>query len=968
MSKLFLLFFFFNACNACIGQDVNYQDSMTFYSNKNEYKKAIFWSEKNLNAVKEQKGINDTLYAAAIDNLAQFYFIDNNFNESTKLYGIAADIYQGELGNYSNKYLGTINELGESYNKSGDFKKAEKYFTQAIEGKRKISGTLDSDFPNYLNSLGSLYRKIGRFEEAEKLFLQSLGIYELLGLTKDKNYGNALNSIAVFYYTIAKYKKAEVFFQKSMEVAKLVYGENKWEYGVILNNFASLNYQLGDFNVAVTNFNKILPIVKNQLGEAHPLYGTILGNLGAAYQQLMMYKKAEGFMLQQIKIFETTLGKKTGEYDVAVSNLGNLYLKMHDDNKAKSDFLESLALRKEMYGEKSILFAMAQNNLGLLYARNNENAKADSFYTSALKILNDVVGTKHPEYLVVQNNYCEFLQKAKRYDDLIPLSIDLLKKEKNNLAEKLDYLSTAELQSYVANKGTAFTQGISSLHFKYSVELVQNAYESQLFLKGIAIQNFTNFSKVMENATDTGVASLWTKYKSNKIFLSKLLSQPIAKRSIDIDSLADVVKLQEKELLRKSASYRTIKEKLNTSWKDVKEALQKNEVAIEFVCYRILEQDNNYSFKYAALLLRPEDASPIFIKLCAEKELITALQKFAYKDASDFSKTKSLNNSNTNLYHLIWYPVEKYLKNTKTIYFSPDGLLHRIAFAAIPYSVNELLSDRYQLVQLTSTRQVLKDANEEMLPSSALLFGGIDYNAQNNDSLVKPNVDAYAYVYQQNHRGVADSFVYLKGSLLEVQSIEHEIENKIQTVHTLTGQNASESNFRAQCNALRPGVIHFATHGFTLPGTTSIFGINNTYTISKNPLVRTGLIMAGGNKGWKGQSNYDKDDGVLTGLEIASLQLPNTELAILSACETANGEIRGSEGVFGLQRAFKLAGVKYVMASLWQVPDLQTKEFMNSFYAFWMAGNTIQQSFGYTQKTMRRKYAPYYWAAFTLVQ
>ena len=966
MYKLFFLLFFLSICTYCVGQDINYEDSMTYYSNKNDYKKAVFWAEKNSNAIKVEKGINDTLYAAAIDNLAQFYFLDNNFNESAKLYKIAADIYLGQIGNYNSKYLFTINELGESYNKLGDLKEAEKYFSESIEGQRKMSDTLNSDYPNYLNSLGSLYRKIGRFEDAEKLFMQALRIYESLGL-KDKNYGNTLNSLAVFYYTTGQYKKSEVFFQKSIDVAKAIYGDNQWEYGLILNNFASLNFQLGDYNTAAENFIKVLPIVKNQLGETHPLYGTILGNLGAVHQKLLMYKKAEGFMLRQIKIFETKLGKKTGEYDVAVNNLGNLYFKMQNDNKAKSYFLESLALRKEMYGEKSILFAMAQNNLGLLYTRNNENVKADSFYTSALKILNEIVGSTHPEYLVVQNNYCEFLQKTKKYNNLIPLSIDLLKKEKNNLSEKLDYLSTTELQSYIADKRPSFWEPLSSLYFKYSVDLVDDVYESQLFLKGIAIENFTNLSKEMESDTDTVVANLWMKYKGNKFILSKLLSQPLAKRSIDADSLTNVVTQQEKQLLRSSAPYRSVKERLNIKWTDVKEALKRNEAAVEYVRYRILRKDNNYSFKYAALLLTPQDTSPIFIKLCDEEELIIALQKFAYKDASDFSKIKSTNQSIKNLYQLIWQPLEKYLTNSKTVYFSPDGLLYRIAFAAIPCKEKKILSDKYQLVQLTSTRQIVKGDESNQLPASALLFGGINYNAQNADSVIQPNADAYAYVFQQNHRGVTDSFTYLKGSLQEIQSIEQDLENKIVNVYAFTGQNASESNFRHECDSLKPGIIHFATHGFTLPDTTVTSGVNNIYSISKNPLLRTGLVMAGGNKGWKGQNNYDEDDGILTGLEIASVPLPNTEIAILSACETANGEIRGSEGVFGLQRAFKLAGVKYVMASLWQVPDLQTKEFMNAFYTFLVAGNTIQQSFNQSQQLLRKKYTPYYWAGFTLI-
>ena len=142
------------------------------------------------------------------------------------------------------------------------------------------------------------------------------------------------------------------------------------------------------------------------------------------------------------------------------------------------------------------------------------------------------------------------------------------------------------------------------------------------------------------------------------------------------------------------------------------------------------------------------------------------------------------------------------------------------------------------------------------------------------------------------------------------------------------------------------------------------------YRESQDPLTRAGLVLAGGNQVWQtGDPFPNQEDGVLTAREVLNLDLSGCVLATLSACETGLGEIQGSEGVFGLQRAFKMAGVRYLMLSLWKVPDNETGEFMQLFYNKWLAEKLpIREAFHQTQLTMSKKYLPYQWAAFVLVE
>jgi len=145
------------------------------------------------------------------------------------------------------------------------------------------------------------------------------------------------------------------------------------------------------------------------------------------------------------------------------------------------------------------------------------------------------------------------------------------------------------------------------------------------------------------------------------------------------------------------------------------------------------------------------------------------------------------------------------------------------------------------------------------------------------------------------------------------------------------------------------------------------FGVNS-FVNNLNPLMRSGLVFAGANDVWNKTEMDKPDDGVLTAQEVTQIDMRKNIMVVLSACETGLGDIKGSEGVYGLQRSFKMAGVKYVLASLWQVPDKETVEFMEAFYTRLLKEQNIKVAFSETQKEMRRKYDPYYWAAFNLIE
>ncbi len=204
----------------------------------------------------------------------------------------------------------------------------------------------------------------------------------------------------------------------------------------------------------------------------------------------------------------------------------------------------------------------------------------------------------------------------------------------------------------------------------------------------------------------------------------------------------------------------------------------------------------------------------------------------------------------------------------------------------------------------------------------------------------------------------------------EIENISRILQDKNFETKIYTGKSATEESFK-DLSGTEPNIIHLATHGFYYPmpknQELNHVSINNEVSsVINNPLFRSGLLMAGANQVNKA---FGSSDGILTAFEISKIDLHNVDLVVLSACETALGDLKGSEGVFGLQRAFKLAGVNSIIMSLWKVSDEQTSELMQLFYKFYVSGNSKQKSLSMAQKQLSLKYKnPFDWAAFCIVE
>jgi len=509
--------------------------------------------------------------------------------------------------------------------------------------------------------------------------------------------------------------------------------------------------------------------------------------------------------------------------------------------------------------------------------------------------------------------------------------------------------------------------------------------------------------QVRNNILSSGDTTLINKYNEWSIIkeeISGLYSMAIRDKQEYLYGLEDRATTLEKELARLSDDFAKSNDK-KPSWQNIQKNLNKSEALIEFVRFQYYDAYWTDSTYYCALVLRKDAKYPEMIPLFEEKELqanfsnadnqnnvnLVAQLYGEKRGAGLLNPDESISYTDTVLFSMIWKPLDDYLSDTEKVYYSPSGLLHKISFAAIPMNDSSYLSDLYTLNYISNSGSLAEKynpANISQKDIEAVVYGGIEYNVNENEMLAESrkytgNDDELLAInrssaFDNETRG--RSWNYLQGTLVEANNIQDQLKNNNIQTSLYISKEANEESFKTLSGQDSPEIIHLATHGFFFPDPQHNYsGIedNNVQSTvfqqSGNPLMRSGMILAGGNNVWQGeQIPKGVEDGILTALEVSGMNLSNTNLVVLSACETGLGDIQGSEGVYGLQRAFKMAGVDYLIMSLWQVPDKETQEFMGIFYEQWLSTNDIRGAFKFAQDELKKKYDPFYWAAFVLIE
>ena len=397
------------------------------------------------------------------------------------------------------------------------------------------------------------------------------------------------------------------------------------------------------------------------------------------------------------------------------------------------------------------------------------------------------------------------------------------------------------------------------------------------------------------------------------------------------------------------------------TWRDVQQRLSADDAAIEFVFSEGLT---------GALVLRSGAERPRYVPLCNGDSLYTRFEALAALDAPQRAE-RIYTDDVLHLYDSLWHALLPALHQVRRIYFSPSGFLNLFNLAAMRCPDGRALCEHYEMHQLTSTAWLVQGQSvPSATPASALLVGGVHYSPEQElDERDFRSARAAEEEQRAARAAVGETFGFLPYTCIEVEAVQALLQSQHVATAQCHGAEATESHLRSLLSGSH-SVLHLATHGFFIANELEAQG--NKYLeqfplFKDNPMMRAGMALVGANHTWNEGCATSTADGILSASEVATLDLSHTQLAVLSACQTGVGNF-SQEGVFGMYRGFKQAGVASIMASMWNVNDESTSCLMQGFYKGWLAGKSLHAAFAEAVQQVRSRYpSPYHWAAFVLI-
>lgn len=727
---------------------------------------------------------------------------------------------------------------------------------------------------------------------------------------------------------------------------------------------------VGDFEKALEYEERRLPIVAELDGKCSINYATALVNISGLYTMNDRKPNAERSLQQALEILKNNYGEENPIYYYAWCEYDNL---RNDNTNSVATKNQRISMAKKVFGEHSKEYADA-----LIYSVDfslNPSDQDIATVEKGIEIKRKGGYDADDEFLIQLSFLSTHYSFGKKWQKLIISTNECQELLRKRIRENFIHLTDRQREGYWNAHLSSIIQDNVLYAIRYNQYAFENddytlcnefseiAYNSCLLAKGLLLASTTNTNELISTSGDSLTVSLREKLYN----VNRQLSQFQPHSEVYKQNMATKDKIQ-RELLQRMNQIGNFMDFTALTWKDVQQHLKEGEVAIEFCSYPVQQ-----TVQYAAVFIG-STGIPLATCLFLEEEL---------KNLQD-SET-GYNYLNPRLYNVLWQTLEVFteIKNAHTIYFTPDGLLNNINIECTIDSNGILARDKRQIYRLSSTRELCGMYQPER-ELKAVAFGGMLYSAAYQSVLTGTRVSKFNLSHNL-FRGVSkrSKFSDLKHTREEAANIVEQIKKREDSEATLfAGEDALEESFKS-LSGKSFKILHLATHGFyydedqladfDVLGTTPQFvasALTSANFMEDRYLTQSGLAFSGANNILSGNPPPSGiDDGILTAYEIAELDLSNVDLAVLSACETGLGKIN-REGVFGLQRGFKKAGLKSLLMSLWEVPDKATAILMKEFYSNYINGLSLRESLIKAQNFLKEdpEYAnPVNWAGWILL-
>ena len=825
-------------------------------------------------------------------------------------------LYLSRQTGKSDAQMEILKELWKIGKTIGDVQQAQAY-AASIDSLVDATSDLQTKY-TYYNQKGNEARDLGQYGIAEQWYLRGKDIAECadtksVSANKHLSYSNLRN----LYAAIGRYNDALLYAKKAIEEFQAHTPMGDATYNMPYMALADIYRQIGDKENCYRSLDKLFETV-SRITEPKELYHlyTTRGRCHFAFKSyqsaLNDYKKAD-------ELLATKYPQTDGDRISLLALIGGVEHQLRNYAESEQYYRKYAEYTKALYGEKSLEHINAQIYL----------ANAEGFVGNVTYGCNDYIAAV--------------------------LQLKALMKQ------RIPYMSSTEREGLWDSLSSLFT-----MMTPYALEAKQtqtaftkNCYDALVMSKSFLLESERSMYGVIKRMGTPEDMHDYTTLASMKNQV-KAWAKDYKANADSILSVSRKVSRLENLLANRCKGYSDGTDFMDVDYNAVKQALGQNEMLIDFTDYVSQSQGR----KYAAYIINKVQDYPLLKALFAERQIDTlGIVRPDMYYSEDYSE---------NVLKLLWEPLKENVSEGATIYYVPSQLLFQISLESLLLPDGSLLGSHYHFVRLSSARELMKMKSESKgyKSNSAVLYGGLQYDLETTamaEESKKYDLSNLLALRGEIVRG--DSVFHdLQGTKEEILKIEDLLKRNKWQVFSYMGKNGTEESF-LNMHGKSPKLLHLATHGFYYtPNRAENVDYLKGYT---DAMSLSGLVLSGGNAAWLGKP-LPKGvlGGILSANDIARLDLSNTDMVVLSACQTGQGKAT-SEGLYGLQRAFKKAGVGTIVMSLWNVSDKTTSEFMTTFYERLADKKNAwnkRKAFEEAKVIIRQRYLePFHWAAFVML-
>jgi CHAT domain-containing protein/tetratricopeptide (TPR) repeat protein len=946
---------------------------------------------------------DDPRAAGVLAQLSMTYCMQGDFAAAEPLLRKASEIYRSHRGEDPLLYAQRLGELAEVYSGVKDYNSAEKCNRESLEILETTLDQLHPDVTRRIYQLGALYRQVGNYASAEPLLRRALEAHRNDAGRDDLDYACALDDLAALYRQMGDYESAIPMLHEAIEVFGRARNagtpDAAHNLAVCLTNLAHLHKDLGDADAAEPLYRELLEINRSEQPLNPREEANALDNLAGVYMYRGELEAAEPLIRQALEIYRQVRGEGEFHYALCLANLATVLDRRGDLASAEPLFREALAVLRAFSGEDHPDVAHVLLNLACLLARRGDAKGAVRLLEEVNAIDDRMIG--QVSSIGSERQRIGYLHKVLGHSYVF---LSLVLQHLNDASSAVNSALDLALRRKAISAEATAAQREAILGGKYP------ALEPKL--RELAALRIQIARKTLAGPGPEGLEAHL-----------RGLGQCVAQRERLEAELARQIPEMNLERKLRASDRRAVALNLPAGvvliefvWLPI----------VDFQAMEALGESGWNTPRYVAFVLpggAPDEVRMIDLgeaepidRLIAEFRAGIISEAAAEEDRDVVKRLKEATRSiqggaGAELRAALFDRLAPALGNRARLMIAPDGDLTRLPFEVLPTEDGRRLIDGYQISYLSCGRDVLRLGEAHVgQPSAPLVVADPDFDllsATIPSAPPRPDDRVEALRLGQGEETLTTEHPLLArapaGCRPAHQSRDLDRDRSAYCFHRLPGTRAEgeqvanrlgvapwldvaalEGRLKAACRS--PRILHVATHGFFLPdqqrdlnreGRGLGFDVggfsseeNGPVRLSgpmmENPMLRSGLALAGANTWLKaGTLPEEAEDGLLTAEDVTGLDLLATELVVLSACETGLGQAHVGEGVFGLRRAFVLAGAKTLVMSLWKVPDEPTCELMEDFYRRLLAGEGRAEALRQAQLALQAKYPdPFYWGAF----